>query len=72
MRGRDRRGLETARQREKGGPVRFCHGEGQGQPRRGKHAVRRVETPREGERQRMQPRGYGRNNQREKLSPERG
>lgn len=29
------------------------------------------EMPREGERQRMQPRGYGKNNQREKLSPER-
>ena len=42
MRGRDSRGLETARQGEKSGPARSCHGEGQGQPRRGKHAVRRV------------------------------
>lgn len=32
--GGERRGLETARQGEKGGPARSCHGEDQGQPRR--------------------------------------
>ena len=38
----------------------------------GKHAVRGSDTPREGQRQSMQPGGYAKNNQREKLSPERG